>query len=101
MLQIIGWMGCIYLLVKGFEFLANAGYRNEAGRLKVIAGAAVAIAWLSAAVLFVLLNIQSGSFNRGEALPPGTYPDGKSAAWQRCIEQATNADEAIRCRDVD
>ena len=101
MLQIIGWMGCVYLLVKGVEFIAHAGYRNEAGHMKITAVAAAVIAWLSAAILFVLLNIQSGSFNGGDTAPPGTYPADKSAAWQRCIERATNAAEAAACREVD
>jgi hypothetical protein len=33
MLQIIGLIGCLYLLVKGCEFYGNKGYRSEEGLL--------------------------------------------------------------------
>jgi hypothetical protein len=61
MLQIIGWMGCVYLFVKGIEFMASRNYRNNEGG---IGGAAIVgpiICWLSAFAFALILNVQAGT----------------------------------------
>jgi len=69
MLQIIGWLGCVYLVVKACEILSNAQHRDEAGNLKRWALTGVVVAWLSAVAFLLLLNEQ------GRALPSSNvYP---------------------------
>ena len=52
MLQIIGWLLCVYLIVKGFELLAMKQPTAYVG---------AAIAFLAAPVFFLLINEQSQS----------------------------------------
>ena len=60
MLQIIGWMGCVYLIVKGFELMAKADDRPLA---KLGAG----IAFFSAAVFLVMIHLQTSGNAAAEA----------------------------------
>lgn len=61
MLQIIGWMGCVYLFVKGLEFIANRSYRNDDGSYGVTATVGSVVSWLGAIVFFFMLNAQAGA----------------------------------------
>lgn len=65
MLQIIGWMGCLYLFVKGLEFIANRSYRSEEGKYYATATAGAVVCWLGAIVFFVLLNAQVEASSSG------------------------------------
>ncbi len=105
MLQLIGWMGSLYLFVKGFEFLANNAYRDQNGRLKNSAMVATSIAWLGAAVFFFAFTMQTSNFpDASVASEPSAvdsdYPE-KSAAWHDCVTKAKDAVEAVACEDVE
>ncbi len=59
MLQIIGWMGCAYLLVKALELFGTASMRkNQDGEMESLTVIAGAIALLSAIGFFLILNTQ-------------------------------------------
>lgn len=62
MLQIIGWLGCIYLAVKACEILSSSQHRDPAGKLSRWALAGASLAWLSAAFFLLLLNEQGSVF---------------------------------------
>jgi hypothetical protein len=64
-LQILGWLACIYLVIKGVEILqiGLASVREGSGRSTVIAvGAFSLAACVLAAIVFVwLINAQAGA----------------------------------------
>jgi hypothetical protein len=59
-LQIIGWLGCVYLVVKGFEMGAR---RKEATNPDAAAsyGMTARLAWIAAAIFFLLFWAQASS----------------------------------------
>jgi hypothetical protein len=61
MLQIIGWMGCVYLLVKCFEFWGSSAYKKEDGSFNGVAAAGSVVAMLAAIVFFFTLNAQASA----------------------------------------
>jgi hypothetical protein len=65
MLQLIGWLGCVYLIVKALEISANPAFKKEAGSADVnsVALAAIGLAFV-AAIVFALLF-----WGQGAALP--------------------------------
>jgi len=62
MLQIIGWILCLYLVVKGFELFSAK--REEGSGPRTLALTGGVIAWLGAVVFFVMVNEQADSSNR-------------------------------------
>lgn len=52
MLQLIGWLGCLYLVVKGFE-LAGSQARGEP--ISTVHGIGASLAWLGAVVFALLI----------------------------------------------
>ena len=59
MLQIIGWMLCVYMFLKGLEFLTMK--RQEGATETVVAYAGGIIAILGSLLFFVLVNAQASS----------------------------------------
>ncbi len=53
MLQIIGWLGCLFLVVKALEIGAGNNFRDERGRLRRNAAVACAVA-LAGALIFAV-----------------------------------------------
>lgn len=53
MLQIIGWLGCLYLVVKGLEIFAQKP--DDADTARVIA---VTLSWLGAVAFAILIYMQ-------------------------------------------
>ena len=106
MLQLIGWLGCLYLFVKGLEFFANSAYRDDNGSLKGSAIFAIAIAWLGSAVMFFAFLVQGLAMPGAEASGmtasqvEDAYPE-KSAAWHECVTAAKDAVEAAACKGVE
>jgi hypothetical protein len=64
MLQIIGWLGCLYLLVKGCEIVANKGNRSAEGHLHGGAVIGAGLAFVGAPIFMLLLLAQAGAFER-------------------------------------
>jgi hypothetical protein len=62
MLQIIGWILCLYLVVKGFELFSMK--REEGWSAAAFALVGGLIAWLGAIVFFFMVNAQADSSNR-------------------------------------
>jgi len=62
MLQIIGWILCLYLVVKGFELFSMK--REEGYNARTLALLGGIIAWLGAVVFFFMVNAQANSSNR-------------------------------------
>jgi hypothetical protein len=52
MLQIIGWLLCVYLVVKGFELIAMKSVWSYVG---------AAIAFIAAPIFLLLINAQSNA----------------------------------------
>ena len=55
MVQIIGWLLCVYLIVKGFEL---CGYERHDGSRPLLHVIGAAIAWISAPIFFMFFNMQ-------------------------------------------
>jgi hypothetical protein len=75
MLQIIGWLGCLYLLIKGFEILSDSAYGTPEGWLKGTAVLAIALAFIGSIVFSIWLLVQGG-----EISVTRTQPYAESAA---------------------
>jgi hypothetical protein len=86
MIQIIGWMLCIYLIVKGFELLAMQP-NGDKGRQLAIAGAL--IAFIAAPIFFFMLNAQAKS--GGDSLS-------RTQSYSECIRSASTVAEMSRCK---
>lgn len=84
MIQIIGWLLCVYLVVKGCELLAMQT-RNAFGTVLAVIGAI--IAFIAAPIFVYLLDVQvqSSGLNGIQA-----YSD--------CMRQAQSLDEMSRCK---
>jgi len=100
MLQIIGWLLCVYLVVKGFELIAMKSVWAYVG---------AAIAFVAAPIFLLLINAQSnspGPLARGSStaeLPSATDAD-LNAVTQESVDAAeralANADAAIANADA-
>lgn len=62
MLQIIGWLGCLYLVVKALEIIANPAYRDANGMMKSAAIWAALLAGFGAVGFALWLAAQGGAF---------------------------------------
>jgi hypothetical protein len=60
MLQIIGLLGCVYLLVKAFDILGSANHRKASGSLSAFSVIGVFIAFLGS-ILFALILLSAGA----------------------------------------
>jgi hypothetical protein len=76
MVRIVGFLGCLYLLVKGFEFLASSGFRAEDGQLKLGAKIAAAVCFIGGFGFAVWLVVQSHHASSGRAsFHSSEFPD--------------------------
>lgn len=75
MLQLIGWLGCIYLIVKVLGYTANPAFRKEDGTLNESAKAAVWIGWLAAIGFGFLFLGQGSSMNPTASTEPTMLND--------------------------
>jgi cytochrome bd-type quinol oxidase subunit 2 len=80
MVEIVGFIGCALLLLKGVEFLASGAYRNEEARLRLVAKIAAALCFISSIVFAGWLFIQSHHVRMRQASSaskefPDDFPD--------------------------
>lgn len=104
MLQIIGWLGCAYLIVKALEMNARPDFREHNGRLAARALWAISLAILFAGVFVIWLALQGGSFiaptaaTAGEAALASPPADTQvTQAQVNCIANAKTGDESLAC----
>lgn len=96
MLQIIGWLGCLYLIVKGFEISASAAFRDDTGKARFGATTACMLAWGGAVVFGIWLADQGSAFPQAATAP--SSPDDLSARiTAQCIELAKTPEAAAEC----
>lgn len=72
MLQIVGWLGCVYLLVKSIEIFASSSFRTEAGKLKESAMIGALIAFWGAVGFAIWLSAQGSAGGFGSELSLGS-----------------------------
>lgn len=102
MLQLVIWLLCVYLVVKGFEILSDPAQRNSFGHF------GVALAWIAAPVFFVLSIGQAESMNdnpfagglSGFDTPARISDPTTGGAAVSTNEALESADEAIREADA-
>ncbi|WP_395393048.1 hypothetical protein WBP07_17895 [Novosphingobium sp. BL-8A] len=107
MLQIIGWLGCLYLIVKCLEIASNSDFRNANGDLKGMPLAACVIGWFGAVIFAVALYLVGASIPNPMA-PAGsvgvsgpvaeTPEETMSPAKMECISKAKTTDEILACK---
>ena len=96
MLQIIGWLGCLYLVVKGFEIAGGPNFRNENGWPSSAAKIAATIAWVGACVFALLLLLQGGALEQPQPMPSEQPEEMLSRrATIDCINKAKGDDDAV------
>jgi len=94
MLQIIGWLGCFYLLIKGLEIGNSQHFRAENGRVSN-AGAMIAVLAIFGAIVFAAAFLL-----QGDAFPnrsSGATPEAQASELSQCIQQAKTPDAAAEC----
>lgn len=96
MLQIIGWLGCFYLVVKALEIFASNNFRQETGKLKESAIYAVAIA-LAGAVSFAIWLSDQGSAFPMSAATNSTHDELSESIAQQCVKFAKTPEAAAEC----
>lgn len=112
MLQIIGWLGCLYLFVKGWEIAGNQANQVKTSkqlaaeenfertgrgkppnppltRLSVPALIALLCTWSGAAVFFVVINSQAEQLSTAKQSVP---------SFSECLRQAESVDEIKKCQ---
>lgn len=89
MLQIIGLLGCFYLLVKCFEIVGSQAHRNAEGNLVPPAVLAVSLAALGA------IGFAFWLYEQGSAFDPTVLAAAESG--DSCMESATTLEEALAC----
>lgn len=70
MLQIIGWMGCFYLALKGYENLSRERNRNSPEEAEGRARKLAIATWIGAAVFAAWLYMQANGMLDPEPVIP-------------------------------
>ncbi|MFT4056292.1 MAG: hypothetical protein QM681_17445 [Novosphingobium sp.] len=103
-LQIIGWLGCLYLVVKGFEISASSAMRDENGKARFGATTACMLAWGGAVVFGIWLADQGSSFPRQASSTPdpvseniGVTPEELNLPVNDCTMKAKTDEEMRAC----
>lgn len=97
MLQIIGWIGCLYLVIKALEIASNPVFRNENGMLKNMAMTACLLAWSGALIFALWLGAQGSAFPAAET---STEQSALEASIKgQCIELATTPEAILKCAE--
>ena len=95
MLQIIGWLGCVYLLVKSLEIFSSSNFRNEAGKLKETAILAALVAFWGAVGFAIWLGSPEDSPTE---LPGSAESEELDASIkQMCVKFAKTPEAAAEC----
>lgn len=102
MLQIIGWLGCVYLVVKALSIAGSSdSYRPDPARpgeekMRTLAFWACAIAWVAAFVFALWILIQGGAIAEASGLGYSGVPSYSS--YSECLADADTADQVSACR---
>ena len=103
MLQIIGWLGCLYLAVKGLEIVSSSAFRGSDGELPGFATLAAGLAFVGAAIFSVWLYEQG---NGGRSDPPSYPPEYSDPSQSEvkipandCTAKAKNDEEMRACNN--
>lgn len=101
MLQIIGWFGCFYLIIKSMEIGGRKDSFDEHGNMEVMPLMTILAAVLGAGI-FAFLFWQQGQ-PHGERLtgdvPALEIPTTQESddAFIACMEKAKTVDEVVAC----
>ncbi len=90
MIQIIGLLGCLYLFIKGCEFVASNNYRDETGQMKGSAAVGTMFSFAGAIGFSVALYLQGAELRTVSDM---TYNESEAAAaladtYAACVELA-------------
>ncbi len=96
MLQIIGWMGCFYLLIKALELAGSNSQKDAEGSIKPFAYVTVVLCLLGAIVFAFLFAAQGSVLQQS-----GTGPTGLSQSVVECISnpETDTMEEIAACND--
>lgn len=99
MIQLIGWLGCLYLLVKSLEIVSSSAHRTENGKLKATARVAALLGVAGSIVFFYLILSHgfSGPPSIGDVnddTPPASSPN---VIVNDCTAKARNDEEMRAC----
>lgn len=91
MLQIIGWLGCVYLMVKALEIGSATVHRDKLGDMTPTAVVAVLVAGGGALAFGVWLFVQGGG------LAVETESPDLISAQVECVTKAATSQERLAC----
>lgn len=97
MIQIIGFLGCAYMLLKAFEMLGNSSLRHEHGGLKEQASIAIGIAFASSLFFAAWLIIQGSEVSSITSISESPTEEPMSQSRMDCINGAADADAVLAC----
>ncbi|WP_132384833.1 hypothetical protein [Novosphingobium sp. PhB165] len=100
MLQIIGWLGCLYLVIKSLEIAANPAFRYENGILKGYAIIACILGWFGAVGFALWLGVQGAAIPAlGNATAESSRESSLDASIrEQCIQFAKTPEEILDCK---
>lgn len=96
MLQIIGWLGCFYLVVKSLEMAANPTFRDENGKMTPAALRVAFLGWIGAVGFALWLAAQGNAALTPKVGQPSTA---LTPSQIECIENAKTPSATIACTD--
>lgn len=94
MLQIIGWLGCFYLVIKAMEIGSGNQFRDSEGQLKALATGACMLAWFGALAFAVWLLLQGDAGRIG----PAPASSEMSQSMMDCINKSQTSEEILACK---
>ncbi|WP_144400976.1 hypothetical protein [Novosphingobium sp. MBES04] len=92
MLEIIGWMGCLYFVVKGIEISSSSSFRNEDGSPKRGITAAFMLCWAGAVVFGFLLADQATTVREVQS-----SSNLSNSIMEQCIQLAETPEAMAQC----
>lgn len=99
LIQLIGWLGCLYLLVKSLEIASSSAHRTEDGKLKATARVAALLGVAGSIVFFYLILSHgfSGPPSRADMSDESPPASSSNVIVNDCTAKARNDEEMMAC----
>ena len=91
MLQIIGWLGCVYLFVRCASMMVSNEFKNAEGQMDVAASVIATFGLIASLGFAIWLNGQGLSFETANDLERLTSEANQAEIMADCMEEAVDA----------
>lgn len=97
MLQLLGWLGCLYLLVKGLAMIGDLTLVDGDGERHPATNIAIMLA-IAGAVVFAIFFAVQGNAMPDLGLAASSQPAPMDGDYAACLEQATTIEQMSACQ---